>query len=71
MIEPYVIWDNGEQTGYTHLRDEASFTNSLITILNYIKTRISAAKDLSLESDFEYDASKVSVNQVGWQRGQR
>lgn len=64
LISPYVVGNNGEQDGFTFLKNEAQFTSSLKTLLDFIEARIAVASALSLESDWDYDATLES-NQRG------
>lgn len=71
MIAPYVVWNDGEQEGYTLLKNASSFTGSVNTLLTYIQGRIEAAADLSLDDDWEYDASNITERWAGWFGGER
>jgi len=66
LIEPYVIWDNWEVEGYTHLKNENAFTSSLSTLISFIKWRIEAASSLSLGDNWEYDASNSTTQSMWW-----
>ena len=64
LVSPYVIWDEWENEGYSFLKNESSFTNSLNTILNFITWRIKAASSLSLSDDWIY--SQSNNTRWGW-----
>lgn len=66
LIEPYVIWDNWEVEGYTHLKNENAFTSSLSTLISFIKWRIKATSSLSLDDNWEYDASNSTTQSMWW-----
>ncbi len=60
LVEPYAI---GENDGYTFFKSDGEFEDSLDILLDYIKERVSVAEAISLESDWEYDASAASATQ--------
>jgi spore coat protein H len=66
LISPYVVWENGEQADATHLRNEAAFTSSLDTLLTFIQGRIEAWKSLSLDDNFDYDATAAGSQRWWW-----
>lgn len=65
LIEPYVIGDEGEQEGYTLLKSESAFTNSITELLAYIEERIALASEISLDSNWEYTGTGEAFNEGG------
>lgn len=42
LISPYVVGSEGEQTGYTHLKDPQDFIDSLATLIDHANSRYDA-----------------------------
>ncbi|PKL59193.1 MAG: hypothetical protein CVV33_09090, partial [Methanomicrobiales archaeon HGW-Methanomicrobiales-4] len=42
LISPYVVGSEGEQTGYTHLKDPQDFIDSLTTLIDHADSRYDA-----------------------------
>jgi hypothetical protein len=60
LITPSVVGENGEQAGFTLLRNQEAFVASADALLAYVDGRIEAASNLSLESDWSYNASSTA-----------
>ena len=66
MLTPYVVWENGEESYATHLRNDAAFTSSLNTLLSFLEARVEASESLSITDDFEYSATAAQNVRWGW-----
>jgi len=51
LISPYVIGENGEKEGYTHLKDSQDFIDSLDSLIAHVAERCDAAQEYLAEEE--------------------
>lgn len=54
LISPYVIGDEGEQPGYTHLKDPQDFIDSLAKLIDHAYSRYDVGMEYLAEEDVEW-----------------